>query len=332
MTLNTKLELSLHELSELMYRIVAMEATMRDYINFQDKLERATLEDFAMTIVSASSIATQGLLDRIHLLLTGSLDFQTFGNNGILPLISVDLQQNKEMLCATKKSAQLILYQLYNAIALAELKGFVLMQFSWMLLRNYGKGNFTIESQLMKKRFDHRTDRTYALLHSVIKDADKSIWRCDPKFHVKDETYVMFTGLMQGYVENEVDLNSYRSCWQNCGYYQFTENFGCYHEEMFCSQHAKCSGKILNCRFIDSDMHVCPAPETSHRRYEYIEYRNGRTLGKHVNCTRGTTAVESWWRLFYHCSYCFCHCDAVNQQSDRYFNLRESVTNITENR
>jgi Domain of unknown function (DUF4803) len=315
-----------------MYRIMALEATVRDYIKYQDKLERATLEDFAMTTVSASSFATQGLLDRIHLLVTGSPDFLTFGNNGILPLIGVDLQQNKEMLCATKKSAQLILYQLYNAIALAELKGYVLMQFSWMLLRNYGKGNFTIESQLMKKRFDHRTDRTYALLHSVIKDADTSIWRCDPKFHVKDETYVMFTGLMQGYVNNEVDLNSYRSCWQDCGYYNFTDNFGCFENSTLCTPEIKCSDKILNCRFVDSKMHVCPAPKTSHRRFEYIEYENGITFGKHENCTRNTTAVNSWWRFLYHCSYCFCHCDEESKQSDRYFNLRESVTNVTENR
>jgi Domain of unknown function (DUF4803) len=333
MELNTKLELNLHELSGLMYRIVALEATMRDYINFRDTLERSTLEDFASTTVSASSIATQGLLDRIHLLVTGSPDFMTFGNNGILPLIGADLKQNEQLLCATKKSAQLILYQLYNAITLTELKGYVLMQFSWMLLRNYGKGNFTTESRLMQKRFDYRTNRTYALLRSVMEQADKAVWRCDPTVHVENKTYVAFSGLMQGYIDNEVDLNSDNSCFQECGDYQFTDNFGCYHEDMLCARQPKCSGKVLNCRFVDSKMHVCPAPKGSHRRYEYIEYEKGTVFGKRVNCSRGTTEVDSWWRyLVYHCSYCFCHCDEESKQSDRFFNLRESLTNVTENR
>lgn len=44
-------------------------------------------------------------------------------------------------------------------------------------------------------------------------------------------------------------------------------------------------------------MWVCPAPPTSDRRYEYIEYENGRMLGKkEKSCTRGTTKVDSWWR------------------------------------
>lgn len=43
-------------------------------------------------------------------------------------------------------------------------------------------------------------------------------------------------------------------------------------------------------------MWVCPAAPNSDRRYEYIEYENGRTLGEKKYCTRGTTKVDSWWR------------------------------------
>jgi hypothetical protein len=38
-------------------------------------------------------------------------------------------------------------------------------------------------------------------------------------------------------------------------------------------------------------MWVCPAAPTSIRRYEYIEYENGRLLGEKKACTRGTTKV-----------------------------------------
>jgi Domain of unknown function (DUF4803) len=39
-------------------------------------------------------------------------------------------------------------------------------------------------------------------------------------------------------------------------------------------------------------MWVCPAAPTSARRYEYIEYENGKLLGEKKACTRGTTKVS----------------------------------------
>lgn len=46
-------------------------------------------------------------------------------------------------------------------------------------------------------------------------------------------------------------------------------------------------------------MWVCPAAPTSARRYEYIEYESGKTLGEKKQCNRGTTKVDSWWRLVF---------------------------------
>lgn len=68
------------------------------------------------------------------------------------------------------------------------------------------------------------------------------------------------------------------------------------------------------------------------RRYESIEFENGRVLGKAGQCEQGTTKVDSWWRwIFWHCSYCMCVCDEQGPKSDRYFNLRASVSNMTAN-
>lgn len=72
----------------------------------------------------------------------------------------------------------------------------------------------------------------------------------------------------------------------------------------------------------------------SHRRYEFIEYRNGIVIGnKEKLPVCETLKVLSWWRwLFWHCTYCFCICDDhESKHSDRYFNLRETVTNLSDN-
>lgn len=50
-------------------------------------------------------------------------------------------QESRSNLCNAKTSTQQILYQLYNAISVTELKGYAMMQFSWMLLKTYDKGN-----------------------------------------------------------------------------------------------------------------------------------------------------------------------------------------------
>jgi Domain of unknown function (DUF4803) len=185
----------------------------------------------------------------------------------------------------------------------------------------------------MQNHFVKRTKRTHLLFEKVMQRADNSVWRYDPNVHVQNETYAMFTGLMQGYIENKAHLNNENTCREDCGYYQMTEVYACYWKGEYCARQPRCSGKLMKCRYVDSDMWICPSKSTSHRRYEYIKYENRKILGKYGTCSRGTTKVDSWWRyLFWHCSYCLCHCDEESARSDRYFNLRESLANTTENR
>lgn len=53
-------------------------------------------------------------------------------------------QEAQSMICQTRQSAQQVLFQMYNAISIAELKGYAMVQFSWMILRTLGKGLYLI--------------------------------------------------------------------------------------------------------------------------------------------------------------------------------------------
>lgn len=55
-------------------------------------------------------------------------------------MFSYLLQEASITLCTAQRSPQQVLYQLYNAITMTELKGYAMMQFSYMLLKTYGKG------------------------------------------------------------------------------------------------------------------------------------------------------------------------------------------------
>ncbi|XP_031632298.1 uncharacterized protein LOC116346405 isoform X2 [Contarinia nasturtii] len=283
------------------------------------QFQRLELTDLADTILSESE-AINGTAENIETFMV---------KQGTYYKVMLEAQN---LVCISKQSAQQVLFQMYNAISIAELKGYAMMQFSWMILRTYGKGNFTKESHLMRQRFEDRVQKTQSLMRKVMERADRSVWRCDPRHHIEGETFITVTRLLQGYIENEVDMNNDNTCRENCAAYQFSESYSCY-KELFCARQPKCNGKLLNCQFFDSDMWICPSKPSSNRRYEFIEYENGRTLGKSGVCQTGSTKVDSWWRwLFWHCSYCLCICDEQSVKSDRYFNLREATSNISANR
>lgn len=236
------------------------------------------------------------------------------------------------MYCELGESPQRVLINLYQTISLTELKGYMMVQFSYMLLKLYNKGNFTQESELMKQRYLERTRDSASAIIDAIKDTSRELWKCDPKKFIKGENYLEITELLQGYVQNEVDLNPDGTCKENCAEYAFTKSHSCY-KNLYCREQRRCNGKIINCQFIDSDMWVCPAKYGSNRRYEYIEYENGRILGRKQGCSLGTTKVDSWWRwLFWHCSYCMCLCDEQGSNSDRYVNMRAYESDINDNR
>lgn len=92
---NTKLELMLHELGDLMNRIAAQAKMLRSYLDHQDELEPVTLETTAKWIISPNIGAVQGVLNRIHLLVTGSDDLRYFGKINVLELLSEELKVSR---------------------------------------------------------------------------------------------------------------------------------------------------------------------------------------------------------------------------------------------
>ncbi|XP_034671383.1 uncharacterized protein LOC117903453 isoform X1 [Drosophila subobscura] len=337
MNLNAPMLAKMNDIGDTVNRISSRYQQMQKYEAHKDKLEMSTLVTFAEWTVSPNAHSVHHLMDRLHLTLFGSEEkANTTGtsssSSSLLAQLATSYEASTNEICNTQQSAQQFVYSLYADIALTELKAYTMMEFSWMMLRVYGKGNFTQEAELMRTDYERRTERTLKLLKDVMTRADRIVWRCDPKKHVAGVTYDEVTRLLQGYIENEVDLNNEETCRETCSFYQSTRSEGCY-KELYCARQPKCSGRLYNCQFVDSDMWVCPSPKNSTRRYEYIEYENGRTLGQRANCVRGTTKVDSWWRyLFWHCSYCFCMCDEQGLKSDRFFNLREAVSDVKRNR
>ncbi|KAG6449172.1 hypothetical protein O3G_MSEX005930 [Manduca sexta] len=326
----TDLELRLHEMTDLLNRVSSADRKMREYMGLQQELEKVTLLDFAEWCVSHDQGALPGLLERIHSLIVPP--HKHLLGQSLLTLLQKRFQDEASETCTAAMSPHQLIFDIYNTVALTEIKGYAMMQFSWMLLRIYGKGNFTQEASLTRQRYSQRTAQAAAVAKSALSEASRDLYMCDPPMHIEGSTYEQVTRLLQGYVENEVDMNTDGTCKENCAHYTLAEKHGCYMDQ-FCAKQTPCRGRIIDCQYLDSDMWVCPASRNSNRRYEWIEYENGRKLGNVGSCSRGTTKVDSWWRWnLLHCSYCFCLCEDDVNSSERFFSMKEATADISNNK
>lgn len=93
--------------------------------------------------------------------------------------------------------------------------------------------------------------------------ASRDTWKCDPRQYSVG-TYEAVTNFMQGYLENEGNMNGNNDCKASCSDYHLAENHMCFNGT-YCAQQPEgperdrsiCRGKIVDCEFIGSDFNVC---------------------------------------------------------------------------
>uniref|UniRef100_A0A8D9BA48 Uncharacterized protein n=1 Tax=Cacopsylla melanoneura TaxID=428564 RepID=A0A8D9BA48_9HEMI len=302
------------------------------------KFDKFTLEDFAVSLTSHVPTSVRGLMERINEMVVPSSQnsaVRVFMRDGLFDTILKFLDELDNSICGTEMSPQQLIYNLYSSLQVTQVKAYVMMQFAWTLLHLYGKGNFTTETETLQVQFKQRLVNQMDTVKTAMGKADTVVYKCDPKVHVEGQTYAQLTQLLQGFLINEVDMNPKTSCTDNCGTYKLVNRqYGCF-DNQFCARQKRCDGTIQNCQFYDADMTLCPSTgnASTTRRYDWIEYENGITLGKKSHCKSFQDKVDSWWRFWYHCSYCMCLCDArYSSTSHRYWSLRPVQSDIGQNK
>ncbi|XP_033148934.1 uncharacterized protein LOC108595224 [Drosophila busckii] len=295
-------------------------------------IEPITFYGFVEWNVVPGPTALPFLLRRLHEEMYG--DVKEDSSNSLFALLVRNYENEVDQICSSNRSPQQFAYDLFTKAALTELKVYLTAQFSWIALRNAGRGNFTKELSLMQESYDKNLQHSQKLLIDVMVRTGRVYWRCDPKpdAQVLGRSYEQVTRLLQGYIENEVNLNAEQSCTQTCEDYDNVRITGCY-PDTFCNKQPKCSGRLYNCRFIEADMSICMSKNSS-RRYDYVEYDNGRVIGADAG-THGTQCpgpkqeADSWSYWFWRCNYCLCLCDDEESAvSDRYFSLRDTLSDF----
>ncbi|ODN05047.1 hypothetical protein Ocin01_01561 [Orchesella cincta] len=230
------------------------------------------------------------------------------------------------------KTPQRVVYGLYTTLSLMDIKEYTLLNFAWMLryaVNSTDPGNSVEESTIS---LENRLKEKAISAKAALEKTSSGYWRCDPIKYEKGKNYDEFQELLQGYIENEQYMHHTRSCKQTCSDYNFVKGHCPYPDPQSCLQQHVCTGNLVDCKFIAADATVCPGK--SPRRFDYIQYKKGPTLGDTTGkCKQDTTRKDSFWRLFYHCSNCFCLCDDPDSLTTiRHVSLVPVTSDIASNR
>lgn len=95
---NTKLELVIHEMIDLVSRVENIHDQYEEYVEHYKEIERDTLENFARGVIEDSPLSVKGMLPRIQRLVGGPTgnEFRVLGNRGLLELMANDMKVSFE--------------------------------------------------------------------------------------------------------------------------------------------------------------------------------------------------------------------------------------------
>lgn len=124
-------------------------------------------------------------------------------------------------------------------------------------------GNYRQSSNDLRAKYLQRTERVQEQVKSLLETSNRDVWKCDP-----DEwsigLYEEVTRLLQGYIDNEVNLNPENNCKRTCTDYKQTRHHVC-RNDTYCAlpepgkERSICKGTVTDCSFFGSDMNICPA-------------------------------------------------------------------------
>lgn len=118
------------------------------------------------------------------------------------------------------------------------------------------KGNFKAEAELMQKSFESRYMVKSENMQNFLNSVDQTIRTCEPSTYEEGRTHIEVTRLIQGFYENESNLNSIGTCSDYCENHNKTRVYDCSPGQL-CRVQPKCNGGVHDCFYRDSYAKIC---------------------------------------------------------------------------
>lgn len=115
-----------------------------------------------------------------------------------------------------------------------------------------------MDAEESRYQYNNDAKKHINYIADLLKYAKTELWKCDPDKYEEGKTYLQITELLQGYIQNEIDLNADNVCTETCSHYVLTRSHSC-HSNKWCRKQKRCKGNILKCHFYNSNMNICPS-------------------------------------------------------------------------
>lgn len=237
------------------------------------------------------------------------------------------LQEHPTNLCRFKRSAKQVLYMMYMACTLGQLRGSLALEFSYKFLAQ-GNATAATNTTWILADFEKRSNKARSVLEEVMASADDTVVACDADKFKEGITYERVTHFAQGVIVKDHLSFVGRKC-------DMRRVIDC---ETMSNGIDLCSSVRLwqiICYLAISTVYALSQNNTE-RRYDTIQSYDA-FYGTKCNGTKEFLKWRNYWWIIplpTSVSYalCICYENEDLHLSDRYFSLKEAVSNTKENR
>ncbi|CAD6231503.1 GSCOCG00001442001-RA-CDS [Cotesia congregata] len=304
-----------------------------DYLFYVSKLggiNEYTIEEFSDVLTSHNFGDVPDILKQTRSLFLPGRGDQA--EDSLIEVMMAALQSLEEVEhCNLLKTSQQQMYELYEAVTVAEIKGHTMATYAFGLLAIYQNTSFDREIERVTAQTISRCTEYLTSVHDALGRLVRDIFLCDPPKHIKGETYVELNVITR-IITHEYMM--FDSCYNQCpdidsyNYKVATYDDGA----QSWNPNQPCRGRMYHCNNIGTS-DFCELPPEYGKRYSWIQADWAGTLGPKDDCSNGTMArvidTASWWK----CHACFCECSEEKSESTtiRTISLRPQLADIDNN-
>ena len=227
---------SQREFSKILGKVQLHYGIFDDYMNNYETTTQLQLEDYARSIIQPGSTQKTAMLTTLQNLNEMSIPQDATNRTDLMYKVYQVFKDNTGNMCNLRQSPAQYLMNLYNLIALTEIKGYMMVQFSYIVFKMYGHDSLVLEADVSERKFATNTAYKISFARELLAKASQDFWHCDDKKMIEGSSYVRMINLLQGHIENEVDMNSRGSCRDNCGTFKVAQTDGRCYKDMFCAK------------------------------------------------------------------------------------------------
>ncbi|XP_001601835.2 uncharacterized protein LOC100117668 isoform X2 [Nasonia vitripennis] len=271
---------------------------------------------FVESTTSYSLVELQATVEKMHEV----FDDRDAAGESIISIIADETTLSDAM--HLQKSVQQVVYALYETVTDMNTKAFVTTAYCYNLRESFENQSYEYRKNRLIVHYNAMVWSTFQKLKRAMHVTDRKLLRADPDSHQKDITYSRLYPVLQGVFIYEPDTTAggWYTFWHQCESLKSTR--------LKVPDHKSCAGVLRDCRYIDSSIDICPST-TDDRIYSWAVTKSNDVYG-HKNSECPVKLQNTYGVLTY--DVCLCTCESAYVQKDRYFCLRNVVSDSDNNK